>query len=99
MSQLTHRELSVLSTGIGRALCLHLNTLNASVVAISKSYDRLKTLQMEAPSICIVAVDLRDWDATKTALESLPAPHGVVNNAGVAVLRPILELEEKDFDR
>ncbi|XP_026466343.1 L-xylulose reductase-like [Ctenocephalides felis] len=53
---------------------------------------------MEAPSICIVAVDLRDWDATKTALESLPAPHGVVNNAGVAVLRPILELEEKDFD-
>ena len=44
-------------------------------------------------------VDLTDWEATRAALSPLPAMHGVVNNAAIAVLSSFLDTQPDDFDR
>ncbi len=56
-------------------------------------------VQEECHSITTVQLDLTDWAATQAALSPLPAMHGVVNNAAVAVLSSFLDTQPEDFDR
>jgi NAD(P)-dependent dehydrogenase (short-subunit alcohol dehydrogenase family) len=56
-------------------------------------------VQEECPSITTVQLDLTDWAATQATLSPLPAMHGVVNNAAVAVLSSFLDTQPEDFDR
>ena len=50
-------------------------------------------------TITTVCVDLADLDATKKAVESLGPIHLLVNNAGVAVLQPFLDVTPETYDR
>jgi L-xylulose reductase len=58
----------------------------------------LADLQRSCPGTQTISVDLSDWQATRTALKSLPPLDGLVNNAGTAIIKPFNEFSEKDFD-
>lgn len=46
-----------------------------------------------------MCVDLGDWSATEAALSNIGAVDLLVNNAGVALLQPFLEVTQEAFDR
>ncbi|KAL0272784.1 UNVERIFIED_CONTAM: hypothetical protein PYX00_005628 [Menopon gallinae] len=84
--------------GIGRSICVKLAECGAQVYALSRTKERLDSLQRENPSIKTICCDISDWDATRTALRDLPPVHGLVNNAAIALLGPFLEVKPEDFD-
>ncbi|XP_055539326.1 L-xylulose reductase [Wyeomyia smithii] len=84
--------------GIGNELCKTLHQIGANVVAVSRSAGPLESLKADCPSIEIIQVDLSDWHATTKALASLDRVDGLVNNAGIAIIKPYDQLSEKDFD-
>ncbi|XP_028174661.1 D-erythrulose reductase-like [Ostrinia nubilalis] len=84
--------------GIGKGIVTELWRQGASVVALSNQPENLQKLKNEYPSVEIVNVDLRDWDQTRQVVESLGVFHGVVNNAGVAIIEPFLESKPGSFD-
>ncbi|CAG7819459.1 unnamed protein product [Allacma fusca] len=84
--------------GIGRDLVVTLAKQGATVYALTKTAELLQQLQKELPSIRPVLVDLTNWEETKAALENIEAVDHVVNNAGVAVSKPLLETTGDDFD-
>lgn len=68
------------------------------MVAVSRSIGPLEALKVECPAIEIIQVDLSDWNATRAALQGLRHVDGLVNNAGIAIIKPYNEMTEKDFD-
>lgn len=87
--------------GIGRDLCERLDALGATVYAISRSVEPLNELKVTNPRINIVPLDLSDWSSSRNELENLfknVKIDGLVNNAGIAICKPFMELSEKDFD-
>eukprot|EP00092_Neocalanus_flemingeri_P032384 GFUD01035209.1.p1 GENE.GFUD01035209.1~~GFUD01035209.1.p1 ORF type:complete len:245 (-),score=77.03 GFUD01035209.1:73-807(-) len=84
--------------GIGRGVAKQLVQLGAEVWGVSRTKANLESLQEECPAVQTVHLDLTDWEATKAALEPLPAMDGLVNNAAVAVVAPFLEVKPEDFD-
>lgn len=89
-------ELQIL--GIGNELCRTLTLCKAKVIAVSRSIEPLQTLKDEYPEIEIISVDLSDWLATTEALKDLDSIDGLVNNAGIAIIKPFADLTEKDID-
>ncbi|KAJ6660399.1 hypothetical protein lerEdw1_017822 [Lerista edwardsae] len=85
--------------GIGRAVAVTLSRAGAQVVALSRTQADLDSLQKECPSIQTLCVDLADWEATEAALSTLGDIDLLVNNAGVALLQPFLEVTKEAFDR
>ncbi|XP_066469695.1 L-xylulose reductase [Tiliqua scincoides] len=85
--------------GIGRAVALALSRAGAQVVALSRTQADLEALQQECPGIQTLCVDLGDWEATEAALSTLGDIDLLVNNAGVALLQPFLEVTKEAFDR
>lgn len=87
--------------GIGRDLCERLDALGATVYAISRSVQPLNDLKLTNPNINIISLDLSDWKTSRTQLEKEFLGikiDGLVNNAGIAICKPVSELTEKDFD-
>lgn len=87
--------------GIGRDLCERLDAMDASVFAISRSVEPLKELAANHPRIKTIQLDLSDWKETRAELEKYFKDikiDGLVNNAGIAICKPISELSETDFD-
>uniref|UniRef100_A0A2M3ZBV5 Putative diacetyl reductase/l-xylulose reductase n=1 Tax=Anopheles braziliensis TaxID=58242 RepID=A0A2M3ZBV5_9DIPT len=85
--------------GIGNELCRQLDQLGAKVIAVSRSPAPLEELKRDCPSVEIIQVDLADWSATRAALGGLEKIDGLVNNAGIAIIKPFADLTEEDFDR
>ena len=71
------------SRGIGRLLATNLSSAGAEVYGLATNKELLNSLKEEYKNIHIVPVNLRDWDATRKALEQIPSMNGLVNNAGV----------------
>lgn len=87
--------------GIGRDLCERLDRLGAAVYAISRSAGPLEELKSSNPQITVIETDLSDWSTSRAILETFFKDikiDGLVNNAGVAICKPITVLNEKDFD-
>lgn len=84
--------------GIGRQICKTLYELGTKVIAVSRSKGPLDSLASECPGIEIVSVDLSKWTETRSALKHITFLDGLVNVAGVAVIKPFLEMTESDFD-
>uniref|UniRef100_A0A0K8UL46 L-xylulose reductase n=1 Tax=Bactrocera latifrons TaxID=174628 RepID=A0A0K8UL46_BACLA len=84
--------------GIGRALCQHLAAAGAKVIALSKSVEKLEELKNICSTVETIPVDLKNWQNTRDILSKLPQIDGLVNNAGVAIIKPFTELTEQDFD-
>ncbi|KAM3921950.1 L-xylulose reductase-like [Leptodactylus fuscus] len=85
--------------GIGRSTVRALRAAGAEVIALSRSPEDLESLARECPGVQTVCVDLGDWSATEAALSNIGAVDLLVNNAGVALLQPFLEVTREAFDR
>ncbi len=83
--------------GIGREIARHLAACNAEVVALSRTEADLASLRAEIGCTMIVA-DLADVAATHAALEDTGHFELLVNNAGVSILEPFLEVSVAAFD-
>ncbi|XP_029658696.1 L-xylulose reductase [Formica exsecta] len=84
--------------GIGRELVLRLSKYKGEVFALSKTKKNLDNLVTADPKIHPVCVDLRDWDATRKAIQNILPIDLLVNNAGVACLTPFLDATPEEFD-
>lgn len=73
-------------------------TAGAKVIALSKSVEKLEELKNICSTVEIIPVDLKNWQHTRDILSKLPQIDGLVNNAGVAIIKPFTELTEQDFD-
>ena len=83
--------------GIGREITRYLLDCNASVLALSRTEADLASLQQETgcETIC---VDLGDVAATREALAAVGEVELLVNNAGVSILEPFLDVTVAAFD-
>ncbi|XP_018417287.1 PREDICTED: L-xylulose reductase [Nanorana parkeri] len=85
--------------GIGRATVKALRTAGAAVIAVSRSPEDLESLARECPGVETVCVDLGDWSATEASMKSIGPVDLLVNNAGVALLQPCLDITQEAFDK
>lgn len=84
--------------GIGKELALRLTKYKGQVFALSKTKRHLDTLVATDPKIQPICVDLRDWDATRKAVQSVLPIDLLVNNAAVVYLSPFLDATPETFD-
>lgn len=68
------------------------------MIAVSRSPAPLSELKRDCPSIQTISVDLAGWKDARLALKDVPNLDGLVNNAGIAIIKPFLEMTEEDFD-
>jgi 3-hydroxy acid dehydrogenase/malonic semialdehyde reductase len=87
------------SRGIGRAVALRLSQ-NYDIVAVARSDDELESLALEIErrggSCRPRTVDITNPDAVNAALSDVDA-HVLVNNAGVGMLKPFMELTRDEW--
>uniref|UniRef100_A0A7N4V030 Uncharacterized protein n=1 Tax=Sarcophilus harrisii TaxID=9305 RepID=A0A7N4V030_SARHA len=86
-------------TGIGRDTVKALHDSGAKVVAVSRTKEDLASLSKECPGLEPICVDLGDWEATSRALGNIGPVDLLVNNAGVLLTEPFLEVSKEAFDR
>lgn len=79
---------------------MRLYEYGANIYAFSRSNGPLEELKSQCPNIKTITIDLGKWNETIEALKILDGIEidGLVNNAGIAVIKPFLETTEKDFD-
>lgn len=83
--------------GIGREIAVLLAQLGASVVAVSRTQADLDALRAEIACETIQA-DLVDARAAQQAAEQAGAVDLLVNNAGIAIIEPFLEMTLAGLD-
>lgn len=94
-------SLKPLILGIGRDIVTRLIQLDAKVIGISRSAQPLNELKQELNSqnFTSIQLDLSDWSTTRETLQSLDVKlDGIVNNAGIAVIKSVSEITEDDFN-
>ena len=84
--------------GIGREIATLLHRLNAQVVALSRTAQDLESLSTEIRCQTITA-DLGDETEARRAAEQAGDVDLLVNNAGISILAPFMDAQEKDFDQ
>ena len=89
------------SRGIGRATALRLSG-DHDIVAVARSRDELESLSREIAanggSCRPIVVDVTDSNAVSAALTGIDA-QVLVNNAGIGVMKPFLELTRDEWTR
>src|SRR3954451_4049876 len=83
--------------GIGREIVKVLTECGAEVVAVSRTQADLDSLKAETGCSTILA-DLTRADGARQAAEAAGDIDLLVNNAGIALLAPFLEVTVQDFD-
>jgi NAD(P)-dependent dehydrogenase (short-subunit alcohol dehydrogenase family) len=94
------------SSGLGRHFALSLAQAGASVIVAARSVDKLAETVTEIKAAggeaFAVPMDVTDLASIKSGFDRLEAAGGVadviVNNAGLAVSRPLFEQTEADWD-
>ncbi|XP_060660561.1 L-xylulose reductase-like [Drosophila nasuta] len=85
--------------GFGSALVKKLAKSEANVIAVARKEEQLQKLcEVDEEHVRPLMLDLSDWNAVRQELAQLPQLDGVVNNAGVAIIKPFEELTEKDIN-
>ncbi|XP_057657109.1 L-xylulose reductase-like [Diorhabda carinulata] len=87
------------SQGIGRDIVKQLVKCRANVIAVARNEDLLLSLKKELPSIKTITIDLSDWQLTEKTLSNVGPIDLLVNNAGLAILGPLTEVQEEDVDK
>jgi NAD(P)-dependent dehydrogenase (short-subunit alcohol dehydrogenase family) len=90
------------SSGLGAHFAKCLGKAGAAVVLAARRADRLQSLQAELASAGIKATTM-DLDVTSSgsvgaALDAAGPIDILVNNAGISIVKPALEMPEKDWD-
>lgn len=90
------------SSGLGAHFAECLGEAGASVVLAARRADRLQSLQAELQKKGIAAkavdLDVQSGDSIAAALDAAGPIDIVVNNAGISIVKPALEMPEKDWD-
>lgn len=94
------------SSGLGRHFARTLAAAGAAVSVAARRADKLETLVAEITAegghASAVSLDVTDGASVRAAFEAIAAwrgaPQVIVNNAGVAVSRPLHEQSEADWD-
>lgn len=88
-----------MSTGIGRSIVEKLAQFEGvQIVALSRTRFNLESLKQEFPQVQTVEVDVLKWAKTREAVSSLGPVDVLINNAGVAILQPFLEVDEETYN-
>ncbi|XP_020899887.1 D-erythrulose reductase [Exaiptasia diaphana] len=85
--------------GIGRTAAKALAQCGAEVIALARTQADLDTLVKEVPSIKPLCVDLCNIQEAVKAIEEQDDIHLLVNNAGVLIQSPFLDITEEQFDK
>lgn len=90
------------NSGIGQALALGLVELGANVLGVARRAEGLAAVAEQAgPSFAYATADVTDEAAVEAAMdravETFGGLHGVVANAGIAVVQPALDVSADDF--
>ena len=87
------------SSGIGKGSAIECSKMGAKVIITARNEERLREtlLQLEGEGHKLRICDLADNKAIKETVDTLPELHGVVNNAGFTITRPIRKIEEETF--
>src|SRR5689334_351702 len=90
------------SSGLGAHFARCLGAAGASVVLAARRADRLQSLQAELARDKITAtsveLDVQSAESTARALDAAGPIDIVINNAGISIVKPALEMPEKDWD-
>lgn len=84
--------------GIGRCVAKSLHSFGAEVHGISRTQANLDSLAQECNGIKTYCQDISQWTTLKILVESLPVMDGVVNNAAINILEPIVDVREESLD-
>lgn len=85
--------------GIGKSICIALAKAGAQTFALGKTKENLDALVSEYPSIHPVCADLSNWMETRKAVETIGPIDLLVNNAGISIVQPLLEVSEEAADQ
>ena len=90
------------SSGLGEHFARCLGAAGAAVVLAARRADRLASLQVELAKKNIQAkavdLDVTSSESISSALEAAGPLDIVVNNAGISIVKPALEMPESDWD-
>jgi NAD(P)-dependent dehydrogenase (short-subunit alcohol dehydrogenase family) len=90
------------SSGLGAHFAHCLGDSGAAVVLAARRADRLDSLKAELAakgvSAKTVDLDVQSAESVAAALEAAGPLDIVVNNAGISIVKPALEMAEKDWD-
>ena len=87
------------SSGIGKGSAIECSKMGAKVIITARNEERLREtlLQLKGEGHELRICDLADNKAIKEMVDTLPELHGVVNNAGFTITRPIRKIEDEAF--
>lgn len=87
------------SSGIGRATAVECSKMGATVIAVARNEQRLKeTLGlMESSNHSYIVCDLTDMESVDKMIADIPSIDGLVNNAGIGIVKPLKFINETDF--
>jgi NAD(P)-dependent dehydrogenase (short-subunit alcohol dehydrogenase family) len=90
------------SSGLGAHFAHCLGEAGATVVLAARRADRLKSLQAELAGKGVTAkavdLDVQSAESVAAALDVAGTLDIVVNNAGISIVKPALEMPETDWD-
>lgn len=90
------------SSGLGAHFARCLGEAGASVVLAARRADRLVSLQTElgkkGVKATAVDLDVQSGESIASALDAAGPLDVVVNNAGISIVKPALDMPEKDWD-
>jgi NAD(P)-dependent dehydrogenase (short-subunit alcohol dehydrogenase family) len=90
------------SSGLGTHFARTLAGAGASVVIAARRADRLASLQAElqkgGAKAAAVELNVQSSDSIASALDAAGPLDIVVNNAGISIVKPALDMPEKDWD-
>jgi NAD(P)-dependent dehydrogenase (short-subunit alcohol dehydrogenase family) len=90
------------SSGLGSHFAKCLGEAGAAVVLAARRADRLQSLQAELATTGIktktIDLDVTSGASVAAALDAAGPIDVLVNNAGISIVKPALEMPEKDWD-
>ncbi|MEE4277289.1 MAG: SDR family oxidoreductase [Halieaceae bacterium] len=93
------------TAGIGRAAAVLLHSKGHRVFAAGRNRDALDALERDNPGISALELDVTDGKSVNTAAEQIAEALGgqpldvLVNNAGYALVGPLEEIPDEDWER
>ena len=87
------------SSGIGRSAAIECSKMGATVIAVARNEQRLQeTLSMmESNNNSYYVCDLTDEESVDKMIAEIPTIDGLVNNAGIGIVKPLKFINEGDF--
>src|SRR5271170_7417047 len=87
------------ASGIGKCTCEELTRAGASVIVADVDVESARNLAMSLPNATAVRIDVTDRESIEAAAADLDRLDILINNAGIAHVGSIAQVEPAEFDR